>query len=476
MKLPNFFRSKSNSEPTTQESASQSAHSSDVLASMANQFDPAAAQRARESAAANSNASSHISETGNREHVFTRAGESEAERLLRQQENIKNANILGDDAKERAFIDNIAGNWNTTNGSSEKIADALLDSPRERKILAYMVASDMSLYDVMGVDSVSAFIHKNPNPIDFDAKAEAFLDRLAEANGANGSATRARYEEAMASFRNKIYGKKEQYWNAIKSLKDREPAEPTPRNPERLNEWPIGSSGSSQLSRSQVKAGLANRTDLWENNTKVSDECEDSLMMRPDRKFYGVFDGVGGSTNGRAASSLAEKVISDLSDHYHLKSGNDLAWALNQASSAINQNVADGYSTGTLAKITELDSGKRQLSWASIGDSRLYIVKQSGETTQITTDEGEGHRLTKGLGAGGDAGAATQFGDLILTSGDRIVLCSDGITGDYGDDLMSAAELGNIVQHSDSAENAAKNLLINARKNDDRTAIVVQGA
>ena len=65
-----------------------------------------------------------------------------------------------------------------------------------------------------------------------------------------------------------------------------------------------------------------------------------------------------------------------------------------------------------------------------------------------------------------------QYGEVELHQGDRVVLCSDGITGDYGSDLMSDRELGFIMSRSTDALEASKNLIASARKNDDRTAIV----
>ena len=52
------------------------------------------------------------------------------------------------------------------------------------------------------------------------------------------------------------------------------------------------------------------------------------------------------------------------------------------------------------------------------------------------------------------------------------MLCSDGITGDYGDDLMSDAEMASIVRGARTPDDAAKNLVALARKKDDRTALV----
>ena len=53
------------------------------------------------------------------------------------------------------------------------------------------------------------------------------------------------------------------------------------------------------------------------------------------------------------------------------------------------------------------------------------------------------------------------------------MICSDGITGDVDAELMSEQEVGNIVSGVDTAY-AAQALAHNARKVDDRTAIVVE--
>lgn len=92
----------------------------------------------------------------------------------------------------------------------------------------------------------------------------------------------------------------------------------------------------------------------------------------------------------------------------------------------------------------------------------------------MTKDEGEGKYIYNALGRETENGESRvqQFGDEELYPGDRVVLCSDGITGDYGTDLMSDAELGSLVMNAHDAREAAKNLVSGARKRDDRTAVV----
>ncbi len=91
----------------------------------------------------------------------------------------------------------------------------------------------------------------------------------------------------------------------------------------------------------------------------------------------------------------------------------------------------------------------------------------------ITHDEGVGKYISNGIGIkNGPKAPAKQYGEVHLQPGDKIVLCSDGITGDYGDDLMSDAELAYLVNSSRTAVEASRKLVSQARKKDDRTAVV----
>lgn len=114
------------------------------------------------------------------------------------------------------------------------------------------------------------------------------------------------------------------------------------------------------------------------------------------------------------------------------------------------------------------------MAYAMVGDSRLYVVHKDGSVEQVTKDEGYENVITNALGnpVGPGEGRTQQFGEFDIHDGDRFVLCSDGITGDKGTDLMSNEELGRIVMSSRSAREASLNLVNNARKKDDRTAIV----
>ena len=131
-----------------------------------------------------------------------------------------------------------------------------------------------------------------------------------------------------------------------------------------------------------------------------------------------------------------------------------------------------GATTGTLCRVVG-GADRRFVAWASVGDSRLYVIRQ-GKAYQISQDEGVGNQITNWLGRGGSVVA--QHGNFELLSGDRLVLVTDGVTGGWGEDAMTDQELANIVSSQHNTQVAADMLVSLARKIDDRTAIVVGAA
>ena len=380
-----------------------------------------------------------------------------------------------------------------------------LEDKRELKILGAMVGEDENSEkwsELRAVGNLRYFIDKYPTPVDFEGESASFL---AQIKAMNGPKEYAEYKKVMDGFKKKVYGKQQEYWEQMKALNaeaanggNNETEVTSERlgflrgfgkkvfaafgngNAERLDgvhgnfeyerssEWPSGVAATKQVSRAQVRAGMVNsesvRGGLW-----ADDSCEDSSFSRPELQMFGVFDGAGGEHGGRAASRDAVSVIENLSNQYRFLTGEHLKWVLEQANDAVAKDPAAGYATAVLAKVVERDDGK-YLAYASAGDSRIYIVNADGKARQITRDEGEGKIITNALGV--DSANIQQYGDIKLNLGDKVVMCSDGITGDYGADLMSDEEVGAIVANAGSAEEAAEDLVSQARKTDDRTALV----
>lgn len=377
-------------------------------------------------------------------------------------------------SQEREFLSDIRTPSDFADGA-QKTMDRI-NSRQERRILADMTGVGFYNWQNTSANDIREFLRKYPTPIDFESMAENFLNDIERDNGIE---KRREYERSMANFRMAIYGKREEYWQRIKALEDeafrrnnanimQHGAAPHANGyrsfeQERSAEWRPGETGFWQSSRAQANGNLVTRQNiekgLWADKT-----CEDSYFVRPDQQFYGVFDGAGGHQGSREASSITADVVRECSDRFTLESGAHLAYVLNQANERVANNPQAGISTAVLAKAIR-QGNQIKLAYASVGDSRIYIVDSNGNTRQITRDEGEGKYITNAIGDGTENGnIVKQFGEVILRKGDRVVLCSDGVTGDYGDDIMSDRELGYIVSHSRSAQDASKNLLANARK------------
>jgi len=120
-----------------------------------------------------------------------------------------------------------------------------------------------------------------------------------------------------------------------------------------------------------------------------------------------------------------------------------------------------------------------------VGDSRAYLLDGSGirQVTRdhswvaeqvangtLTSEEARRHPfrnvITQALGNGGDLDVAVQ--ELQVKELDRILLCSDGLSGMIQDD-----ELWEIVRQAPDVEAAAQNLLTKAMENGGEDNITV---
>ena len=173
----------------------------------------------------------------------------------------------------------------------------------------------------------------------------------------------------------------------------------------------------------------------------------DEPTLRTSGSLYLVADGVGGAAYGERASRYAVQKV--LFAYYHrgdLPPAERLVWAIQQASRdihAYSQSEAVGQPVATTLVAAAVWG--ETLIVANVGDSRAYLLRD-GVAEQITRDHNlmsellrEGvvseeeartaparNRLTRSLG-----GSPTPQVDVFtrtLQPGDRVVLCSDGLT------------------------------------------------
>jgi PPM family protein phosphatase len=186
-----------------------------------------------------------------------------------------------------------------------------------------------------------------------------------------------------------------------------------------------------------MKVSVGAATDIGQ----VREGNEDSyLVVEP---LYAVADGMGGHRGGEVASSLALETVQGMFERREGSLAEQVAGA-NRAVFDRSQSDRRVSGMGTTLTAAQVDGNRVHL--VHVGDSRAYLLR-GGKLTQITEDhtlvhrmvmEGEiseeeaethPHRsiLTRALGV--DQNIQVDEGDLDVGSGDRLLLCTDGLTG-----------------------------------------------
>lgn len=405
--------------------------------------------------------------------------------------------------EERFLISQIAPP-NKQNGDNA-VLNSLNDLHERRFLANFTRAGFYGVNDLTG-NHIREFMNRYPTPMDFIGMAQGLIQSITKKNGAQKG---AEYQTAAETFMNKVYGKRYKYYKQFEELKAEasELDDPYEAMGEKLPKG-VGfagvAKGTLRAIRDFVVRSNPGQTDIeftqrLRNETlkyrhEQEQDSQDSVFIDTDRRIYGVYDGAGGVAGGREASRLASRVTGSLAEQYSLGDARQLANVLTMAGAKIvnaEQNGRQiGVTTGALTQIVDKDDGVRYVAYASAGDSRIYVVHPDGTAEQLTRDEGHENVIENYLGRGktreyDDAGImrrdnrsgreqnVTQYGERSLVRGDRIVICSDGITGDKGTDLMSPEEVGYYVAGAETAQAASENLLGYARKLDDRSVIVV---
>jgi len=210
---------------------------------------------------------------------------------------------------------------------------------------------------------------------------------------------------------------------------------------------------------------------------------EDSWMLNPEQGYYGVFDGLGGQPAGELASkTVADSMYksirglqitpdSDMSEQIRgvfSRAYDALGATLNGGSTRYdNYDKMQMCTTATIAIIRD-----EELWVGHVGDCRAYVW-DGEKVTQLTEDQGQGNVVAGLLGFAYPEMWEKQQVSIShpIKSGDRVLLCSDGITGDFGEDKLSLEEIEYCLK-SGSPSDSAEFLTKVARKQDDRTSVV----
>lgn len=196
---------------------------------------------------------------------------------------------------------------------------------------------------------------------------------------------------------------------------------------------------STPRTRKGALTSFGSRTDIG----CLRDHNEDSLVVTPP--LFAVADGMGGHAAGEVASEIAVRVLSELAPEH--PDGEALGRAIEEANRAVIQAAREGrgrQGMGTTMTAAMLE-GER-LVIAQVGDSRAYLLHQGKlqqltrdhslmadmiEAGQLTPEEARTHPqrsvITRALGS--DAHLHPDIYEINVETGDRLLICSDGLSG-----------------------------------------------
>ncbi|HTG46620.1 MAG TPA: Stp1/IreP family PP2C-type Ser/Thr phosphatase [Actinomycetota bacterium] len=194
----------------------------------------------------------------------------------------------------------------------------------------------------------------------------------------------------------------------------------------------------------RIESGVA--TDVG----RVREGNEDAFAIEPP--LYAVADGMGGHRGGEVASQLALQTVVE---RFRAHQGS-LAEQVQAANRAVyERSASDRKVTGMGTTLTAAVVSGDRAHLVHVGDSRAYLLR-AGALRQLTDDHTLVNRMVKAgeisareaavhphrnvilRALGQDPDVAIDEQDVGLIEGDRLLLCSDGLTVMVPEDQLQA--------------------------------------
>jgi protein phosphatase len=223
-------------------------------------------------------------------------------------------------------------------------------------------------------------------------------------------------------------------------------------------------------------------------------ENQDSSVARPP--VFAVADGMGGHAEGRQASEVvAERLAATEGSALTVEGLREAIRDADARIRAVAESIADARGMGTtvagVALVEAVVDGTAQPCWAvfHVGDSRVYLLSH-GRLERVSTDHSvvqelldagviragdvashpQRHLVTRALGVGAPGDPDVTLVPVEL--GQRFLACSDGLTGEMGDEEIARL----LAEAADPGEAAAVLVRTAADRgaSDNVTAVVVE--
>lgn len=266
-------------------------------------------------------------------------------------------------------------------------------------------------------------------------------------------------------------------------------------------------------------------------NEKHPSHNEDAMLMLPDRRIAAVFDGVTATTNPLLASQTASNLINESLQGLDELSPQGAEAAIRSALININNQIHEQAridsleagteitmgSTASVVYVHEGADGERTAIIGNIGNSRVYLLRDD-HLQQVTLDDGFFRNSLAGIGEqaqrelqrklnntlnpqelttkerfvyqnrnissqclGQERAVEPRMDTINLLQGDRLIVCSDGISDNLPDNemeqiLVSApdnAEAVKILIEASQARSKSNSQEYPRAQADDMTAIII---
>lgn len=217
---------------------------------------------------------------------------------------------------------------------------------------------------------------------------------------------------------------------------------------------------------------------------------QDAFVERADAGLWAVADGMGGHRDGDVASAMVCKTLATLKPRSTLEATSlELQRRVNLVNArlyAAAVRPVNPVQSGTTLAALLVERTACMILWA--GDSRVYRLRQ-GRLAQLTTDHtlaaqlaGRGgsheygehaadHAITRAVG--GDGRLRLELRQDEILPGDRLLLCSDGLTRELVDGRIAALLAQGDVHH---CAQALLDATLAAGARDNVTVVVVAPA
>ncbi|TDD54112.1 serine/threonine-protein phosphatase [Nonomuraea terrae] len=206
---------------------------------------------------------------------------------------------------------------------------------------------------------------------------------------------------------------------------------------------------------------------------RLHGENQDVAAADPAGGTFIVADGIGGLADAATtARTVVDHFPRRVCEHVAALRAPGVARAVTEAAAELNERVrrtargGPGTTGATAALLLVRDGAALAVH---VGDSRIYLARD-GRLDRLTEDHVREGRLTRFMGMPGEVVPGISVHEL--TAGDRLLLCTDGLTGSVGDEALAA-----ILTTAPELESACERLIRSAAAGgaiDDVSMIAVQ--